>query len=947
MAKGYLAIVLHAHLPFVRHPESESFLEERWLFEGLTETYIPLLQVYQSLLRDGVDFRITMSITPTLAAMLSDRLLQERYQKYIAKLVELAQREVERTKELPEFLPLACTYRDKFLEIQEFYLQYDKDILAAFREIQDAGNLELITCAATHSFLPLIWTEEALRAQISTAVVQHTLYFGKPPKGIWLPECGYTPAIDSILKEYDLEYFFVDSHGLTTATPAPLYGTLSPVITPAGIAAFARDTDSSKQVWSSTEGYPGDYYYREYYRDIGYDLDLELVQPYIHPDGIRVNTGLKYYRITGKGDSKEPYDFAKACDKAAEHALNFMFNREKQVEYFASKMDRQPIVVAPYDAELFGHWWYEGPTFLDMLLRKIFYDQDTLATITPSEYLELYSDYQVCELPMSSWGRGGYADVWLRGENDWVYPALHFAEQRMVELANQHPNADGVIRSALNQAGRELMLAQSSDWAFIMDSKTMVDYAAKRTKHHINRFFRLCNMLETNRLNVQWLQTLEEIDNLFPNMDYQVYQSHYSVIRYKEPARRRVLMLSWEFPPLTIGGLARHVYDLSRYLSRQGVEVHVLTMHVEGRPDNEVVNGVHVHRVHVMKPDGDEFFHFVFQLNLMIIDAAKLLVHSGLTFDLVHAHDWLVSDAAQTLKHMYDLPLIATIHATEHGRNHGIHTDLQQKIHQQEWELTYQAWRVIVCSSYMKQEVQHVFRLPPDKVDVLPNGVDPELLSPGPSIQVNKTHYALENEQIVLFIGRLVREKGIHVLLEAAPMILSEQANTKFVIVGSGPAEAELRERTRILGLVNKVYFTGFVSDEERNHLLNMADIAVFPSLYEPFGIVALEAMATGTPVVVSDIGGLADVVEHERNGLKVYAGDTLSLANQVKSLLRNTKWAKHLAQIAKGEIGKYDWNKIAFDSLLVYERVLSEKDVLMGLSEAAASSNPTQTRND
>ncbi|MCL6633325.1 MAG: DUF1957 domain-containing protein [Alicyclobacillus herbarius] len=938
MTKGYLAIALHAHLPFVRHPESEKYLEERWLFEAMTETYIPLLQVFDGLIQDGVDFRITMSVTPTLAAMLADELLQERYIRHLSQLLELADKEVERTEDLPDFYPLACEYRRRLKRIWAYYHQYERNLLTAFRRIQDAGKLELITCAATHAFLPLVRTEEAIRAQLTIAVEEHTRWFGKPPRGIWLPECGYHPSVDGILQELGLQFFFVDTHGVQTATPASPYGVLSPVVTPRGIAAFARDEESSKQVWSATEGYPGDYDYREYYRDIGYDLDFELIGPYIHPDGIRVNTGFKYYRITGKGDHKEPYNFARARDKAALHAGNFMFNREKQVEYHAIRMDRMPVVVAPYDAELFGHWWFEGPVFLDMLFRKMFYDQDTIASITPSEYLSLYADYPVCELPVSSWGRGGYADVWLRGENDWIYPALHTAEQRMVELANRYPEACGLMRRALNQAARELMLAQSSDWAFIMDSKTMVDYAVKRTKYHVNRFSRLYDMIRRQDVDEHWLGQLEGMDNCFPGFDYRVYASRHPVIRYDErPSRLRVLMLSWEFPPLTVGGLSRHVYDLSRHLVRQGIEVHVLTMHVDGRPDTEVMDGVHVHRVYVMKPDGAEFIHFIFQMNMMMVDACRMLVQSGLTFDLVHAHDWLVADAARTIKHLYGLPLITTIHATEHGRNHGIHTDLQREIHQQEWDLTYEAWRVIVCSTYMRHEVENVFQLPADKLDVLPNGIDIKAIAE-PRMRV-PTGNGRSGDPMVLFIGRLVREKGVHVLLEAAPMILSEFPNCHFVIVGTGPMRDELQRLAIQLGVHERVRFTGFVSDEDRNQLLNQADVAVFPSLYEPFGIVALEAMAAAIPVVVSDVGGLTDIVQHGQNGLTTYAGDPSSVATQVKALLGNPGWARELADCAMRQIGRYDWNQIARDTMAIYQRVLQEHNALNAHVQTAAGS--------
>jgi 1,4-alpha-glucan branching enzyme len=927
--KGYLAIVLHAHLPFIRHPENEKYLEERWLFEAITETYIPLLQVFQGLIEDGVDFRVTMSLTPTLLEMLADDLLQERYFQHLNRLIELADKEVVRTADAPEFNRLAKMYAARFRSARDFYLKYQRNLVLAFREVQNLGVVEFITCAATHAFLPLVMTEEAVRAQIATAIAVHNRHLGRKPQGIWLPECGYRPDVDRILSEFGIEYFFVDSHGLLTANPSPVFGTLSPVVTEHGVAVFGRDAESSKQVWSAKEGYPGDYDYREWYRDIGYDLDFETIQPYIHPDGIRVNTGIKYYRITGQGDHKEPYNPERAREKAAEHAGNFMFNRERQVEYWASLMPRKPIVVATFDAELFGHWWYEGPIFLDMLFRKIHFDQETIKAITPSEYLDLYPDYQICRLGMSSWGRGGYADVWLRGETDWIYPALHMAEQRMIEIANRYTLPDDLTRRALNQAARELLLAESSDWAFIMDSKTMVDYAVKRTKYHVNRFTRLYEMLSSGEIDEHWLSQLEQLDNLFADVDYRVYQSRYPIKRY-DPVniKPRILILSWEFPPMTVGGLSRHVYDLSRHLVRHGLEVHVVTVEFEGYPHEETIEGVHVHRVHVMKPDGGEFIHWAFQMNLMMIDACRALVASGLTFDLVHAHDWLVAYAAKTLKEMYNLPLIATIHATEHGRNHGIHTDLQRTIHGLEWRLTYEAWRVIVCSTFMRREVEAVFQLPHDKVDVLPNGVDAALFQPREVISAaGKLGYAMDDEHIVLFLGRLVYEKGVHTLLEAAPSILAEHPRTKFIIVGQGYTRSSLEHRAAELGILQNVLFTGFIADEERNRLLQIADVAVFPSLYEPFGIVALEAMSAGTPVVVADVGGLADVVEHGRTGLKMYPGDAHSLALQVNELLHRPEFAKTLADTAMREIARYDWNRIAKETAAVYWRVLDERN--------------------
>ena len=527
MVKGYLALVLHAHLPFVRHPEYYTFLEENWLYEAVTETYIPLIDVFEGLVRDGVDFRITMTLTPPLVAMLQDPLLQQRYVRHIEKLIELSEKEIHRTRQQTEFNRTAVMYRDKFLSARHTFVdKYDMNLIRAFRGFQDIGKLEIITCGATHGFLPLMETvPKAARAQVLVAAEDYKRNFGRPPRGFWLPECGYYPGVDEYLKEAGIRYFFTDTHGLFNAVPRPKYGVFAPIYCKSGVAAFGRDQESSKQVWSSEEGYPGDYYYREFYRDIGFDLDMDYIAPYIHSNGIRIHTGLKYYRITGNGSGhKEPYDHVKAMEKAAEHAGNFMFNRERQVEYLYDAMGgKRPIIVSPYDAELFGHWWYEGPDFINYLARKIYYDQNTIKMITPSEYLDMYPVNQVATPSLSSWGHKGYSEVWLEGANDWIYRHLHKAAERMTELAERFPNAEGIIKRALNQAARELLLLQSSDWAFIMKTGTMVEYAEKRTKDHIQRFNRLYEEIMENRVDAEYLKELEWKDNIFQEMDYKVY----------------------------------------------------------------------------------------------------------------------------------------------------------------------------------------------------------------------------------------------------------------------------------------------------------------------------------------------------------------------------------------------------------------------------------------
>lgn len=523
--KGYLALILHAHLPFVRHPEYDEFLEECWLFEAITETYIPLITVFKKLLADGVDFRVSIPMSPPLVSMLSDELLQERYLKHLDKLIELAEKEIERTRREPEFNRLSRMYYEKFIGARGMFEdEYNRNLVTPYKELQESGQIEILTCAATHGYLPCLAQDEvAVRAQIKVAVSHYERTFGRAPSGIWLPECGYYPGLDNVLKDSGLKYFILESHGILHARPRPKYGVFAPVYCASGVGAFGRDMESSKQVWSAKDGYPGDYDYRDFYRDVGFDLDFDYIRPYIQPDGIRVFTGIKYYRITGETDQKKPYEPERARETAAEHAGNFMFNREKQIEYISSIMDRKPILVTPYDAELFGHWWFEGPDWLYYLLKKIHYDQKTIRLITPSEYLRENPTNQVVTPSQSSWGYKGYNEVWLEGSNDWIYRRLHKAAERMSKLARENPEPDSQMRRALNQAARELLLAQSSDWAFIMKVGEMGSYARKRTHDHLSRFTRIYEELNAGEIDEKNLSLVESLDNIFPDIDYSVY----------------------------------------------------------------------------------------------------------------------------------------------------------------------------------------------------------------------------------------------------------------------------------------------------------------------------------------------------------------------------------------------------------------------------------------
>lgn len=382
----------------------------------------------------------------------------------------------------------------------------------------------------------------------------------------------------------------------------------------------------------------------------------------------------------------------------------------------------------------------------------------------------------------------------------------------------------------------------------------------------------------------------------------------------------KILMLSWEYPPQTVGGLAQHVYYLSKALAKHGAEVHVITI---GGPDvvpYEEADGVKVHRVTPYSLSAPDFRTWILHLNFSILEYGVTLVNSIKGVDIIHAHDWLVAYAGRALKHSFKLPLVATIHATEYGRNQGLHNDNQRYISDVEWWLTYEAWRVIVCSSYMEQELKGFFRLPGDKISVIPNGVSVEQFIPDPRIQPP------DNEKYVFFIGRLVREKGIHVLIDAAPKILGGFPEARFIIAGTGPYEEQLRARVRERGLEHRFYFAGFINDEMRNRLYAQSSAAVFPSLYEPFGIVALEAMAAKTPVVISETGGLSEIVEHGVDGLKCYVDSPDSLADNIMAVLGDRQLAEKL-RINGYEKAKnrYSWFNIAGKTLSVYEEIIHQ----------------------
>ena len=388
----------------------------------------------------------------------------------------------------------------------------------------------------------------------------------------------------------------------------------------------------------------------------------------------------------------------------------------------------------------------------------------------------------------------------------------------------------------------------------------------------------------------------------------------------------KILALAWEFPPRIVGGIARHVAELYPKIVHMGHEIHLLTVEFGSAPKYEIVEGIHLYRCAVAH--GNDFFHWIANMNESMGSlGGELIQQQG--FDLIHAHDWLVGDAAIALKHTFKLPMVATIHATEYGRYNGIHNVRQQYINGKEKLLSHEAWRVIVCSEYMREEIQRVFQTPADKIDVIYNGIRPEKKHHGEQFDRIKfrRRFANDKEKIIYYVGRMTYEKGIFVLLDAAPKIIAELGHiAKFIIIGGGNTN-RLKHQARSLGIWEQCYFTGFMSDADLDKFQTIADCAVFPSLYEPFGIVALESFAAGVPVVVSDTGGLPEVVQHNYTGIVTRANDSDSLTQGILTVLQNPQYAKYLTDNAYQSLAeRFNWKDLAKQTVAVYHQVARER---------------------
>ncbi len=393
----------------------------------------------------------------------------------------------------------------------------------------------------------------------------------------------------------------------------------------------------------------------------------------------------------------------------------------------------------------------------------------------------------------------------------------------------------------------------------------------------------------------------------------------------KNPEKLKVLLLTWEYPPNIVGGLARHVYGLSRSLAKDQCEVYVITAKHPNSADYEVVDQVHVFRVNPLHEQEPNFLTWIAGLNLAMMTKASELFKQH-QFNLIHAHDWLVGTAALLIKKQHNVPMLATIHSTEHGRNNGIYTETQTFIHEKERQLIAGADQIIVCSEYMKNEIGKLFFRNTDDLAIIANGVDFEVAQPNQKAVV--AGIPIDQQRRLIFsVGRIVKEKGFDTIIEAVPTLINNYPDLYFIIAGKGPMLEQYHQLVNEKGLQHHIYFIGFINDELKAQLFNQCELAIFPSLYEPFGIVALESMAFGKPTIVAKTGGLTDIIDHRKTGLFMMPGDRDSLIKGVELLLTQKDLALTMGKNAQTVVlTEYSWDKIAKETKKIYEKCCKVK---------------------
>jgi len=523
-----LSFVLSGHAPFIRHPEQPNPSQELWFFESLTETYIPLLEVFDRLEKDLVPFRMAIALSPVLCHMLGDEFLIHRYLEYTGKQIIFGEAELERTRHEPELNSIVRGFYDSIVEKKAFFTErFENNLLKGFDYYQKKGRIEILATAATHAFLPFYSScPEAIQAQLEAAISVYRANFGRTPQGFWLPELGWKEELDSWLRAYNFAYTIVEPHAMVYARPWARKGNFYPAKTPQGIAVLGRDFYAGEEM----TGIVKDPLFRYNRRDQGYELPPQMLGPFLGSQGFRTSTGYKYWAAGENDPGTRLYNSAKACERAKILAGDFFNARLSKLKSAAELLDEPALSLCAFEADTFGRFWHEGPEFIEALFRKAAKTEEA-QFLTPTEYICKLdsSSFQTLTPEFSSWGINGYAETWLDASNDWIYRHAMKALERMTELVERFPSSTGLKERALNQAAREVLLVLASDWSKMLYKQENADYARVRVESSLRNFTTIYEALGSNYISTEWLTQLEKRNNIFPNINYRIFRRRQAV----------------------------------------------------------------------------------------------------------------------------------------------------------------------------------------------------------------------------------------------------------------------------------------------------------------------------------------------------------------------------------------------------------------------------------
>lgn len=1043
---GELALVLHTHVPWLVGHGTWPVGEE-WLFQAWGTAWYPVTDMLCRLASEGHRDVLSLGVTPMVAAQVSHRRMRDEMGTWLGGQMWRAEEQrrsaLSYGSELAALGPFHWRHHADLLAIHE-RVEAAGGLLAVWRTLADEGVIEILGGPATHPYLPLLSQPALVDAQLAAGQAGHAEWLGAPPTGMWPPELGYRPAgriadparpalqvdrhgtptlhrsgglvpgLETHYSRHGVDHVMVDGPTLIRAAGGTDRDwTVRPTIAPhpvhasghhpddivhdgvrigdSDVIAFARDLSVAYHVWSPTRGYPGHPDYLDFHARGAFDL---------HPS----------WRITGTDVDmwdKQVYDPSRVAAAVAGHVDHFL----DVVHSVTDPRDGALVVAAAYDTELFGHWWFEGPTWLEGVLRRVQADPN-LVTTTLASRARRRPPTRRLHLAESSWGLAkGHASwatpptrpIWRRvraGESDLVAAIQHANQPDRLPEDVAAAAVAVPATEALGPAVRAWSQLAASDWPFMVTRGSTPDYGLGRVEHHANELAaelatadpdpqapptsgdartppRSASAISTTtppnpgvadasmstKVIAAFVGAARATLDAAPSSRAQLRADlPASLAHLQAPAEpgnaphtstssspgidgstgntarpRRILVLSWEYPPRIMGGLGRHVDALTAALAHGGHEVVVITAAHDDAPSREVRDGVDVVRVgpaNSLFDPREDLVPWVLDFNLRV-QTAGMQVWSDTGFDLVHAHDWLVGPAAVGLASTTGAPVVATLHATEHGRHQGhLPDDRSRWIHQVEWSLTNLATRVITCSEFMADQIVHLFNVDRPRLAVIPNGVQPDAASGTATQAASLRDHLLgttsadrsepgDSDLLVACAGRLEWEKGVQDLVAALPRIQDVHAGrVHLAIAGVGSQCDELQAAVAEIGMRDQVTFLGFLSPARVATLHAAADVVAAPSLYEPFGMMALEATAAGTPIVVGDTGGLAELAA-AGVGVPVPPGDPDELA---RAIIRMADPEQAAAVVTAGTrtLANHDWDLIARETAGVMASALT-----------------------